>query len=322
MDKKIKQRSSNIKAISYVEYMSPSENYFVMIANMNMKLYDARQKKLKKIEDKYVHKICITKDDRYLIYSKTSSGTLTIYDLENNCVKKKKILKREAEIEFIIQLDKNQVLIGLVDCKKYIYYNGLYNFKYSIYLYDFEENSYSVYVLDDYLEIDGQPVKFNDFVYIPCRDLNHKKTWISFYNKKINKVKDFVQILDNYSNVEISKKGRYMACRYKNHIDLYDIETKEIIQIMKNPELTGKFENELLRKECRGHFGINTNKQEVYYLIFENRIDIYNLENHQRESIIVDCESYIMDALISFKNSYLCLRILNITKCYCYLYDL
>lgn len=79
MDKRSKPFITNISTVSYEEYMSSSQNYFLAIANMNIKIYDVLKKELRVIKEKYVNRVCITKDDRYLIYSKTNSAMLYIY---------------------------------------------------------------------------------------------------------------------------------------------------------------------------------------------------------------------------------------------------
>jgi hypothetical protein len=322
MDKRNKQLITDINTVSYEEYMSPSENYFLTIANMNMKIYNVLNKELKVVKEKYVSQVCITKDDKHLIYSKTNSAMLYIYDIKNNYVKNKKILKRGAEIKFIIQADKYHFLIGLVNYKKSIIYDDLYRFEYSVYLYDLRDNSILEFVLDDNLEFDDFPIIVNNIIYIPCAKLNYERKWMMFSNNELKPLNQSIEILDTCNHIEISKHEKYIACRYDDHIDLYDINEMKIVQVIRKPKIKDDFEDEALRKACRGHFGINRENQEVYYSICENKIDIYNFETNQWSSIIVDCNTYIMDCLISFNNNQIFFRIPDIVHCYCHICDL
>lgn len=184
------------------------------------------------------------------------------------------------------------------------------------------DHSILEFILDDNLELDDFPIIFNNIVYIPCEKLNYERKWMMFSNNELKPLSHSIEILDICNHIEISKHEKYMACRYDDHIDLYEINEMKIVQVIGKSKIKNDFEDEALRKASRGHFGINGENQEVYYSICENKVDIYNFETHLWSSIIVDCDTYIMDCLISFNNNQIFFRIPDIVHCYCHICDL
>lgn len=318
------------KSKSSIEYISESENYIVMILATFMRVYNIKEKNFIKINMDDVSHIYISNDDRFMIFAKSYSPYVYLYDLLKQEVVLRKVLERNTIIKSIYSNNNGNVLIWLQDNSHTINYNGQDKTRYLLYSFNCKDNCFQkISNFDMY----GVTHIFDAIYRIEFIDKNSNKHWISNCEIIDDKIQE-THLLEDYisSNYQIGfskdKKYYFIAenSMKKNNDTILDESNSQLI-VYKNSTEILKINNrransslETILNFYRGKFVIDNEGNHIFYTSYNQKIYLYYLEKNIVKEIPLGMP--ILNYYISFINDYLFISSPQISYSVCYIYTL
>lgn len=303
------------------QYVSNSQNCIVMILNTNVSIYNIKNNNTIKIKIDNVQDVCISNDDRFMLFSKIYSPYLYLYDLSNQKIILRKILKKTI-IKFIHLDNRGNALIWLKDIS--------IESQQQYYLYSFHYKDNSIQPID-YFNIYSVDHIYDTVYKIEYLDKNTNEKNIHYCeinNETIKKLNVLTNFDDHDCNFGFSKDKKYyfvakniikddLKLDEKNsNIILYQNE-KEILKINDRKANTPL---DILLNLYRGKFVIDTDGNHIFYTACNQKVYLYYLEKNINKEIEIG--KPIFDYYISFKNDYLLINSSLVCYSNCYIYRL
>lgn len=311
------------KVKSSGEYISESENYIVIMLATFIRLYDVRTKKTIKINIKDISHVYISRDDRFMILSKSYSPYIYLYDLIVHEIVIRKSLDKNAVISYI-HSDKNG---NAIICAKYTCHINrclLYIFYYKEGQFQRIDNN----KICDLIHLYGAVYKimFND------KELKKGRTCnCEIIDGEIKEI-DYIENFDTFNcQIEFSKDQKYYYIAENYIIDKdsgYSLdENKSQMTIYKKNKELFKLSNrrsnsgvEVLANIYRGKFTKDNEGNSIFYTYYNQKISLYYLEKEIVKEIEIEMPAF--NFYISFIHDYLLINNPNISYSFCYIYSL
>lgn len=307
---------------SNTEYISESENYIVTILATFIRLYDFRTNETTKINIEDISHVYISRDDRFMILSKSYAPYIYLYDLINYEIIIRKSLEKNTVISDI-HSDKNGNAIICAKYTSHINHCLLYTFYYkekqfqridNHQIYDIRHLCNAIYRIQFIDEnSDKERIHYCEILDGEIKEINYIEDFDAFHCQiGFSKDQKYHFIAKNYVN----ENGIFVLDEDKSQMIIYK-NNKEIFKISHRKASSAV---EVLANFYRGRFTKDNEGNSIFYTYYNQKISLYYLEKKIIKEINVGMT--VFNFYISFMNDFLLINNPRISYSICYLYAL